>query len=144
MFQYSIIKWVYNLRILPRWVIIIIDLGFIGFSTLIAYLLRFTFEEEEISPSLFFSGISVSLVCGFASIIGSGSYKGIVRYTGLQDGVRIFFMLILNSLFMCGINLLFSQGGGRIRRERAAAFVKGRVCSHCKPGIMDEGSGVQK
>ena len=111
MFQYSVIKWVYNLRILPRWVIIIIDLGFIAFSTVIAYLLLFNFEVEEISQSLFFSGILVSSICGFASIIGSGSYKGIVRYTGLQDGVRIFFMLIMNSVFMCALNLLYSQGG---------------------------------
>lgn len=111
MFQYSVIKWVYNLRILPRWVIIFIDLGFIAFSTVLAYLLRFNFEVEEISESLFISGVIVSLICGFGSIVASGSYKGIVRYTGLQDGVRIFFMLVMNSIFMCVLNLLYSQGG---------------------------------
>jgi FlaA1/EpsC-like NDP-sugar epimerase len=111
MFQYSIIKRIYNLRILPRWVIIIIDLAFIAFSTVIAYLLRFNFEVQEISQSLFLSGLGVSVVCGFASIHASGSYKGIVRYTGLQDGVRIFFMLILYSLFLSVLNLFYSEAG---------------------------------
>jgi FlaA1/EpsC-like NDP-sugar epimerase len=111
MFQYSVIKWVYNLRILPRWVIIFIDLAFIAFSTVLGYLLRFNFEIEEISPKLFISGVTVSVACGLACIIATGSYKGIIRYTGLQDGVRIFFMLILNSFILCGLNLLYSRGG---------------------------------
>jgi FlaA1/EpsC-like NDP-sugar epimerase len=107
MFQYSVIKWVYNLRILPRWVIILIDLVFIGFSTVLAYLLRFNFDVDDILKNNFGSGIALSVVCGLISIIVSGSHQGIVRYTGIQDGVRIFFTVILNSVLVCGVNLVY-------------------------------------
>lgn len=107
MFQYSVIKWVYNLRILPRWVIIFIDLIFIGFSAVIAYLLRFNFDLEDIQRNNFISGIVLTTACGLISIMITGSYQGIIRYTGIQDGVRIFFTVILNSLLVCAINLIY-------------------------------------
>ena len=107
MFQYSVIKWIYNLRILPRWVIILIDLIFIGFSTILAYLLRFNFAIEDIQRNNFISGIILTTACGLVSIIVTGSYQGIIRYTGIQDGVRIFFTVILNSLLVCAINLFY-------------------------------------
>lgn len=112
MFQYSVIKWIYNLRILPRWVIILIDLTFIAFSTALAYLLRFNFVIDDIVRNHFFSGVALSAACGIASIVITSSYKGIVRYTGIQDGARIFFMVILNSLLICGVNLIYFASTG--------------------------------
>jgi FlaA1/EpsC-like NDP-sugar epimerase len=112
MFQYSVIKWFYNLNYLPRWVIIIIDLGFIAFSTILGYLLRFNFYVSDIQKNHFFSGTILSVVCGFLSILALGSYKGIVRYTGIQDGVRIFFTVMLNSILVCVINLVFFSRAG--------------------------------
>jgi FlaA1/EpsC-like NDP-sugar epimerase len=112
MFQYSVIKWVYNLRILPRWVIIVMDLLFIGSSCIMAYLLRFNFDPTDIYRNNFNSGVMLTTGCGFISIIITGSYQGIVRYTGVQDGVRIFFTVVLNSLLICGINLFFFFNAG--------------------------------
>src|SRR5688500_12748803 len=113
MFQYSVIKWIYNLKILPRWVIIIIDLFFISFSTVLGYLLRFNFDIDDIEKNNFGTGILLSLMCGFLAVLVTGSHKGIVRYTGLQDGVRIFFTVILSSVFVVAFNLLNQQGSGR-------------------------------
>lgn len=112
MFQYSIIKWVYNLRILPRWVIILLDLFFIAFSTALAYLLRFNFVMEDIIRIRFSTGITLSALCGLISILATSSYKGIVRYTGIQDGVRIFFTVVLNSLLLCIVDLLYFTNSG--------------------------------
>lgn len=112
MFQYSVIKWVYNLRILPRWVIILIDLVFIAFATVLGYLLRFNFDLDDILRNHFASGVALSVVCGVISIVASGSHRGIVRYTGIQDGVRIFFTVILNSVLVCGVNLVYFSNTG--------------------------------
>jgi FlaA1/EpsC-like NDP-sugar epimerase len=35
------------------------------------------------------------------------SYKGIIRYTGLQDGARIFYTVMLNLGLVCSINLIY-------------------------------------
>src|SRR5687768_14453184 len=112
MFQYSVIKWVYNLRILPRWVIILIDLSFIGFSATIAYCLRFNFDIADIEENNFVYGVILSVAAGLIAIMVSGSYQGIVRYTGIQDGVRIFFTVVLNSVIVCGINLVYFSNTG--------------------------------
>ncbi|MBX2894269.1 MAG: polysaccharide biosynthesis protein [Cyclobacteriaceae bacterium] len=95
-----------KLKILPRWVIILIDCGVIFFSALIGYLLRFNFSVSELINSRFEQGVIVYAICGLISILITGSYKGIIRYTGLQDGVRIFFMLILNVILVTLVNAL--------------------------------------
>ncbi|MBX2898825.1 MAG: polysaccharide biosynthesis protein [Cyclobacteriaceae bacterium] len=94
-----------KLKILPRWVIVLIDTGFILFSTLTAYLLRFNFSVTELLNNNFYFGLVIYATCGFLAIITTGSYRGIIRYTGLQDGVRIFFMLILNAGLVLALNL---------------------------------------
>ncbi len=99
-------KFVKNIKILPRWVIISIDIFFITLSCLIGYLLRFNFSRLELGNVPFWRGIIFYSFCGFLSIIITGSYKGIIRYTGLQDGVRIFYTTLLNVLIVAVLNLL--------------------------------------
>jgi FlaA1/EpsC-like NDP-sugar epimerase len=97
---------IYTLKILPRWVIIIIDLMIIACSTVLGYLLRFNFDTPEILTHNFVHGVSLSVGSSLIAILLTRNYRGIVRYTGLQDGVRIFYMLIINLIFINGVNLL--------------------------------------
>jgi FlaA1/EpsC-like NDP-sugar epimerase len=101
-----------SLKILPRWVIVLIDCSFILFSTLLGFLLRFNFSTSDLVTNHFKEGILIYTSCGLLAILTTGSYRGIIRYTGLQDGVRIFFMLLLNVALVSSINLitLYSNG----------------------------------
>jgi FlaA1/EpsC-like NDP-sugar epimerase len=101
-----------SLKILPRWVIVLIDCSFILFSTLLGFLLRFNFSTSDLVTNHFKQGILIYTSCGLLAILTTGSYRGIIRYTGLQDGVRIFFMLLLNVALVSSINLitLYSNG----------------------------------
>ncbi len=101
------IKFLRNLRILPRWVIIIIDLMILAFSSLLGYLLRFNFSYTDLIKNNFLDGIAIYVGLGLFSILVTNSYKGIIRYTGLQDGARIFYMVILNLSLVCLTNLLY-------------------------------------
>ncbi len=98
---------IYNLKILPRWVIIFIDLILICFSAILGYLLRFSFSIHEISHNNFFEGIALQVLFGLTAILLTNSYRGIIRYTGLQDGVRIFYMLVLNAILVAAFNLIY-------------------------------------
>jgi FlaA1/EpsC-like NDP-sugar epimerase len=98
---------IYKLRILPRWVIVIIDISFIALSTVLGYVLRFNFSLSDILFHNFHEGLILSVSSGLVAIIVTDSYRGIVRYTGLQDGVRIFFMLILNVVIVNVVNLIY-------------------------------------
>src|SRR5690606_15119576 len=43
----------------------------------------------------------------FVAILITRNYRGIVRYTGVQDGVRIVYMLFLNLVFINVVNFLY-------------------------------------
>lgn len=95
-----------NLRILPRWVIIAIDLFFISFSTILAYLLRFNFSQSELDNNHYWQGVALYTGFGLLSILITNSYKGIIRYTGIEDGSRIFSMVMLNMALVSVSNLV--------------------------------------
>lgn len=96
-----------KLRILPRWVIILLDVLVIGFSTYLAYLLRFNFEFKELSQFNYPGGILVNMISGLAALLITKSYAGIVRYTGVHDGVRVIYTLVLTHLITCLTNLVY-------------------------------------
>jgi FlaA1/EpsC-like NDP-sugar epimerase len=103
---------IYNLRILPRWVVIFIDTAIIIFSAVLGYLLRFNFAIDELIKYQFLTGVTAQAIIGIFSILATNSYMGIIRYTGIQDGVRIFYMLMLNLALIFGVNLLYHYNGG--------------------------------
>jgi FlaA1/EpsC-like NDP-sugar epimerase len=100
-----------RINILPRWIIILIDLGFLFLSAFLGNLLRFNFL---ITHKLALDFVWSSLVftsLGFVSIMITRSYMGIVRYTGLRDGLRIIYMLTLAVTFAALINIISSMMG---------------------------------
>ncbi len=101
------VKFIRNLRILPRWVIIFIDITLISFSSLLGYLLRFNFSAPDLEHNNFGAGILLYATCGLISITITNSYKGIIRYTGIQDGARIFAMTTLNGALVAASNMIF-------------------------------------
>jgi FlaA1/EpsC-like NDP-sugar epimerase len=50
-------------------------------------------------------------MCGLISIVITNSHRGIIRYTGIQDGARIFYMNLVNVLLVTACNLVFSLSG---------------------------------
>lgn len=96
-----------QLRILPRWIIILIDLLLVAFATVLGYLLRFNFVIEELIQRDFYAGILVNCLAVLIAIGLTKSHAGIVRYTGLKDGVRLFKTLALSILFVTTFNLLY-------------------------------------
>jgi FlaA1/EpsC-like NDP-sugar epimerase len=100
-------RFLQNLTILPRWIIIIIDLVIILHSTVVAYTLRFNFEWDEIMRHDFVLGLILSGVAGLISNLVTRSYAGIVRYTGIEDGKRIAINTVLSLLILSLVNLLY-------------------------------------
>ncbi|UII31638.1 polysaccharide biosynthesis protein [Fulvivirga ulvae] len=96
-----------KLRILPRWIIILIDLLVVGCATYLAYLLRFNFEFEELELFNYTLGVGVNVLACLVALLLTKSYAGIVRYTGIQDGLRVFYTLIVTHVITCFVNLLY-------------------------------------
>lgn len=96
-----------RLTILPRWVIILIDLSLILFSVLLAFLLRFNFNVEQTLAYKPFFGIGLVLFVSLVSTLMTKSYAGIVRYTGIQDGIRIIQTELLSLGLLLVGNLIY-------------------------------------
>jgi len=93
-----------DLKILPRWIIIVIDLGLFLLSVVLGYLLRFNFELQSIEANGFQLGILLFVTAGLISTIATRSYSGIIRYTGLEDTFRIIAMVTLASIICALVN----------------------------------------
>jgi FlaA1/EpsC-like NDP-sugar epimerase len=90
---------------LPRWSILIIDVVVCAFSLTLAFFLRFNFasippQDAKNMP------IDYTLVLGirFLSFLFSKTYKGVVRYTGSKDSMRILFVVLAGSGLLFLIN----------------------------------------
>ncbi len=82
-----------------------IDLIIIAISTLLGYLLRFNFEWADVIRYDLPLGIAIQVGVSLLAIYVTGSYRGIVRYSGIQDSVRIIYMLGLSFVLSIFINL---------------------------------------
>ncbi len=101
-----------SLRILPRWIIILLDMTIIASAAFLAYLLRFNFQLVELMQYTPLIGISTYLLCSLLASFFTKTYAGIIRYTGLQDGVRLMYSILLTSLLIVAVNLTYFYNVG--------------------------------
>jgi len=102
-----------SLRILPRWVIILLDLGIIFFSIVFAYLLRYNFDLQAVIDAPLKFGIFLFLGAALITTFFTQSYAGIIRYTSLQDGLRITYNMVIVMGIVLLVNYFSNHWYGR-------------------------------
>lgn len=102
-----------RLTVLPRWVIVVIDLSLVFISIVLAFFLRFNFSLKEVIRFDPVPGIIVTLVVSLVSTLVTKSYAGIVRYTGIQDGIRIMRTEVISAAALFLINLIYFYNEGQ-------------------------------
>lgn len=100
------VRLINSLRILPRWIIMLIDLAMVVLASNLAYLLRFNFDTAQVINHDFILGTLAFIASWFCASLITRSYAGIIRYTGLQDGVRLLFATLLSISFVVIINIV--------------------------------------
>lgn len=94
-------------RYAPKWLVLIIDLVTVGISFLLSYLIRFNLTFEfDIND--FLEQLPLVGVISLVAFLISGSYKGLVRHTGVRDVYNIFNAVCLASILM--IILILGNG----------------------------------
>ena len=101
------IKFIQSLHIIPRWIILIIDLLILTFSLFIAYFIRFDFNVQEFLYSGVEKAILMFLSVNLLAIFMTQSYAGIIRHTSLQDGYRIAHTTTLGVIFTLISNYIY-------------------------------------
>ena len=86
-------------RYASQWLVLVIDLFTVGFSFLLSYLIRFNltlnFEVENLMVQT-----PLVLITALVSFLIVGSYKGVVRHTGVRDVYNIFNAVCLSSILL--------------------------------------------
>jgi FlaA1/EpsC-like NDP-sugar epimerase len=89
----------------------VIDLVVLYISAFLGNILRFNFQFSPQHVTDFFTSSLVFAGFGLVSILLTKSYMGIVRYTGLRDGLRIVYMLSVTVLLCALLNAaVYSYG----------------------------------
>ncbi|MFM8347451.1 MAG: polysaccharide biosynthesis protein, partial [Bacteroidota bacterium] len=96
-----------RLTILPRWVIIVIDLAVFLFAFALSFNLRFNFDLSSVQSHHFGAALLFSAICAIVATVLTESYAGIVRYTGLDDGIRILYTCLLYCGLLSLLNLIW-------------------------------------
>ena len=83
----------------PRWVVLAIDLYIVTNTFVFAYLVRFNFRFDFDTSKLIFQ-LALVTVAALISFLLIGSYKGVIRHTGLRDSLEIFIASLLILLLL--------------------------------------------
>jgi FlaA1/EpsC-like NDP-sugar epimerase len=86
-------------RYASKWLVLLIDIALVGFSFVLSYLIRFNltldFEVGQLLVQL-----PWILCASLISFLIVGSYKGVVRHTGVRDVYNIFNAICLSSILV--------------------------------------------
>lgn len=95
-----------TLNVLPRWIIVLIDLVTFAMAALSAYLLRLNFDLEALYEYNFLRGILIFMLAGLIGSLVTRSFAGIIRYTGIQDTMRVLYANLVTLVIVFSINYL--------------------------------------
>jgi FlaA1/EpsC-like NDP-sugar epimerase len=82
-----------NLSIIPRWVIFCLDIAISSVCFLIAYLVKADFDFDVFNKPEVITNLFILLAFNVSIFTLFRVYAGIIRFTGLQDTFRIFFVV---------------------------------------------------
>ena len=89
-----------KINIVPRWIIFLIDIGVTCFSFLLAFVIKQNLVLKGISWDLFLNTFVLILIVNVLVFTSIKTYSGIVRYTGIQDAVRIAISIVMSTLLL--------------------------------------------
>jgi len=96
----------YKIRILPRWLVFVLDLFLVCFSLFLSRSLKLNFYWPHVMMGMRSMLLTVLVVNALLFYIFK-SYAGIVRYTNLEDTSRLVMVNAVAAFFYMGVNIFF-------------------------------------
>ena len=114
----------YKNRNTPRSLILFIDTIIVFFSILVAYLLRFNFNIPANEIVILPKALGLILSIRVLSFLLSKIFAGIIRYTEIQDVVRVFFVILSGSVLITIANFIIYYYTGIFIIPRAVLIIE--------------------
>jgi FlaA1/EpsC-like NDP-sugar epimerase len=112
-----------KINIVPRWIIFLIDLLICSFSLVFAYLIRYNLSLESINISDLSGNILILALINSIVFINTRTYAGIIRYTGLQDALRICYAILMTTSVLFIITLVLANTGKPVSFSPATLII---------------------
>ena len=84
-------------RYASKWLVLAIDVVLISISFILSYIIRFNLTFDFDTDRLWLQ-LPVIAVIAIISFVFTGSFKGVVRHTGVRDVYKIFNAICLSSI----------------------------------------------
>ncbi|MCB9262968.1 MAG: polysaccharide biosynthesis protein [Flavobacteriales bacterium] len=104
---------------IPRWVVLSIDMILVSCSFLVSFGIIHNLKLESFTYKQLAAPFALTLILRASAIMLTKSYKGIIRYTSIQDASRIFIAMIVSSLAFIAIRQYFLYVQGVFILERS-------------------------
>lgn len=112
MFKPYRLRKIKNLSIIPRWVIFLLDILVSSICFLLAYLIKYEFDINQFTDLNIAQNLLILLAFNISLFSLFKVYAGIIRFTGLQDTFRIFFVVFFANAGYYLLDLFFMQWYG--------------------------------
>jgi FlaA1/EpsC-like NDP-sugar epimerase len=97
-----------KINIVPRWIIFVIDLGVTTTALLLAFIVKQNLTLVGVNWESLFTTVSIMLIVNAFVFTTIKTYAGIVRYTGMQDALRIAVSVLASSVVLYLISIISS------------------------------------
>ena len=107
-------KMIQKINILPRWIIFLIDIAICACSLILAFLIRNNLNFETISLRELSGELLILTLINAIVFVNFRTFSGIIRYTGIQDAIKIFTALVMSTTVLFFISLVAANSGGNL------------------------------
>lgn len=103
-----------KINILPRWIIFLIDILVCGLSLVFAYFIRNNLNLQLISLRELRGELLILTLINAIVFINFRTFSGIIRYTGIQDAIKLFMALAMSTTVLFFISMVSANNGGTL------------------------------
>jgi FlaA1/EpsC-like NDP-sugar epimerase len=114
-----------KINIVPRWIIFLIDSGICAFAMVFAHLVRYNLSFESIGGQALSGNLLILLLINSIVFINFRTYAGIIRYTGIQDALRICYAILMTTSVLFFIGLVSVNTGGALSFPTVTLIIYG-------------------
>jgi FlaA1/EpsC-like NDP-sugar epimerase len=97
-----------KINIVPRWIIFVIDLGVTTTALLLAFIVKQNLTLVGVNWENLVTTIAIMLIINAFVFTTIKTYAGIVRYTGMQDAMRIAVSVLVSSVVLYLLSIISS------------------------------------
>lgn len=89
-----------KIRIVPRWFIFSLDMLFSCLALFLAFAIRNNLVMHVIDWGIVLNSITLTILVNTLVFVSLRTYRGIVRYTGMQDALRVFSSVVISTVVL--------------------------------------------